>query len=69
MIFLFSIIKISGDELVKSEQSILHPGKELAVLFVAGCRRVMPGGGVKKFFLVLLFTLFTLHFFTLFSLC
>ncbi|MGZ0723470.1 hypothetical protein ACXNAM_22420 [Kluyvera cryocrescens] len=49
IIFPFSIIKISGDELVKSEQSILHPGKGLAVLFAASCRIGMQGGGKKVF--------------------
>ena len=52
-----------GDELVKSEQSTLH----LCDSCARKVRRVRQGGGSKKFFQVLLFTLFTFHFYTVIS--
>lgn len=57
------IIKLSDDELVKSEQSTLH----LCNLCALRMHRVMRRGRGKKFFWVLLFTLFTSYFLSIIS--
>lgn len=65
--FPFNIIKIGCYELVNSEHSTLHPCAHLRIE-AKECRiRMWSEGGGKNFFLVLLFTLFTLLFYPLLS--
>ncbi|EEH4989156.1 hypothetical protein GZ346_004622, partial [Salmonella enterica] len=61
--FSFYIIKLSGDELVKGEQSTLH----LFSFCSFWMRSVRRYTGGKKFFPVLLFTLFTSSFLSIIS--
>ncbi|MEP8923454.1 hypothetical protein ABKT64_22040, partial [Enterobacter roggenkampii] len=61
-IFLFNIIIIDGDQLVKSEQSTLHLSAFLACFRQPSPQYDGYEGGDKKFFWVLLFTLFTFSF-------